>query len=699
MTEQAKEVYHLNPGTRLCNDRYIIGVALGSGGFGIVYKAWDDHLSAEVAIKEYYPAGMVNRVPGKKEVIVYKGARETEFKNGLSHFEEEAKKMAQFDGCENIAAVYNFFEENNTAYLVMEYMQGLTLTEYLDMRGGKIDEKTMAEIAVSVAKALKTIHKKRIIHGDISPKNIYLCEGNTVKIFDFGAAIFSPEDRKTMAPVLTPGYAPPEQYAGKGKIGPWTDIYALGATIYRAVTGQIPQESTNRTKEAIKKGKDPLIRPRQLEPSISKELERIILLAMAVQPELRFPDIDKLIYALEKKQLVDEVAIILKKRKRRRLAGILAALIVVSGLCMMAYRISVERKNEARVLSEAEVDVWVPCREGETEEELSVMYEAMSEEFVKYYEESGVTVEISCIPEAEYQETLRAAFENGTGPDLFESSDLSGDIMVWADSLEEVLSWEEAKDCLFLTGNQYQEAFPEMDKLPLGFTMPVLYANPLILDEVPETVTDREDLFLSGGLCVAVNSLQLSNYLNIYYGETLDPESNIAIEAPESYEAYLDYLKKNKAPLGTEGWERSMFEQGKLAYYLSDTSGYRMIQKAVPKGYCLLKLENDTLIGRFTDEWSVNVDSPEAEKEAAKVLLSYFLTQKAQIELHFNSAEWKSIYAMPVNRYCFEKYITDMNDEFKILEDQTGVLRFAGDGQIKVDQQNRELMLETELGN
>ena len=233
----------------------IVGHSIGSGGFGIVYEAWDTHLSAEIAIKEYYPSGMVNRIPGEKDVIVYQGARSVEFKNGMDHFLEEARSMAKFKNCPNIAPVYDYFEENHTAYFTMERMQGMTFSKYLEMCGGKTDEKTAVEIALAVAEALKVIHKEKVIHRDISPDNIFLCQGKTkVKIFDFGAAMFSVQEEKTMTwQILKPGYAPPEQYATRTKIGPWTDIYALGATLYRALTGKVPVESTNRIQETVKK--------------------------------------------------------------------------------------------------------------------------------------------------------------------------------------------------------------------------------------------------------------------------------------------------------------------------------------------------------------------------------------------------------------------------------------------------------------
>ena len=169
-----KVLYHLFPGTVLKN-RYTIGVVLGSGGFGVTYKAWDSVLGIVVAIKEYYPATFVQRVPGTKDVIVYDGSKRKEFQDSLERFMEEAQNTAKFDN-PNIVHVDNYFEENNTAYIVMEFLEGISLKDYLKMNGDRIDIKDIDYIFLPIMDALKAIHEKGIIHRDVSPDNIFLCD-------------------------------------------------------------------------------------------------------------------------------------------------------------------------------------------------------------------------------------------------------------------------------------------------------------------------------------------------------------------------------------------------------------------------------------------------------------------------------------------------------------------------------------------
>ena len=155
--------------------------------------------------------------------------------------------MAKFSQHANIVNVYDYFEANNTAYIVMEYMDGISLKDYLKKMGGKVSPAAALEIIRPVMEALKAIHAEGVVHRDISPDNIFILKNGQVKVLDFGAARLSVGDEeKTLSVVLKPGYAPPEQYRSKSRQGPFTDIYALGATLYRMLTGMAPEESVDR---------------------------------------------------------------------------------------------------------------------------------------------------------------------------------------------------------------------------------------------------------------------------------------------------------------------------------------------------------------------------------------------------------------------------------------------------------------------
>ncbi len=216
--------------------RYIIGKTLGKGGFGITYLAYDIRTDKTVAVKEFYPNGIANRTTGNPTVTVSTAEDANVFQKGAEKFYNEAKLVARFNGNPGIVSVYEFFYENDTVYFSMEYLHGKTLKRHLD-ENGAITEAQAVSIADSVSSALLAAHSANVMHRDISPDNIMLCDDGTVKIIDFGAARqFVSQGSQNLSVILKQGFAPIEQYQRKGKQGPWTDIYSLGATLYYALT-------------------------------------------------------------------------------------------------------------------------------------------------------------------------------------------------------------------------------------------------------------------------------------------------------------------------------------------------------------------------------------------------------------------------------------------------------------------------------
>ena len=241
----AKEIYQLQPESIL-SGRYIIGKVLGFGGFGITYIAWDSVLEKKVAVKEYLPSDFATRMPGQTCVSVYEGEKEEQFKSGLRSFIEESQRLAKFNSVDGIVSIYDSFAENGTAYIIMEYLDGRTLKSILKEKG-KIPYQEAIGYALPVLYALEDVHKAGIIHRDIAPDNIFITNDGKVKLLDFGAARYATTlHSKSLSVILKPGYAPEEQYRTRGNQGPWTDVYAMAATLYRAVTGVIPEDSLER---------------------------------------------------------------------------------------------------------------------------------------------------------------------------------------------------------------------------------------------------------------------------------------------------------------------------------------------------------------------------------------------------------------------------------------------------------------------
>lgn len=239
----------LKPGTVL-NQKYTIGRTLGEGGFGITYLAWDNNMQIKIAIKEFFPASLVARDTSsadQTQIYTITQSGSAEFHQGLERFVKEAATLAQFFHLPGIVSVKDFFYENGTAYIVMEYIEGITLKEYLRQRGGVISVEETLALMRPVIESLAVIHGHKLLHRDISPDNLMITQDRQIKLIDFGSArYFDSQSDKSMTVVLKHGYAPVEQYSSNGRQGAWTDIYSLCATMYRMLTGRIPDEAVNR---------------------------------------------------------------------------------------------------------------------------------------------------------------------------------------------------------------------------------------------------------------------------------------------------------------------------------------------------------------------------------------------------------------------------------------------------------------------
>ena len=276
------------PHGSLLAGQYVTGRVLGQGGFGITYVALDKKLQIKVAVKEYLPDMMAGRSAGASQVTAYTGERGGQYQYGLEQFLEEARVLAKFNGNPNIVGVRNFFEQNGTAYFVMDYITGTSFKTYLSNHGGRVSWEEAVKILTPVMDALSAVHREGIIHRDVTPDNIYITSDGQVKLLDFGAARYSLGDRsRSLDVVLKPGYAPKEQYTRKGRQGPYTDVYSLAACFYAAITGVLPPESLDRMEE------DDLVPPSTRGIAIPQGLEDAILRGLEVRPEDRYQTMEE----------------------------------------------------------------------------------------------------------------------------------------------------------------------------------------------------------------------------------------------------------------------------------------------------------------------------------------------------------------------------------------------------------------------
>ena len=278
----------LQLGTML-KSRYKIGTVIGDGGFGITYRAVDMNTGKGVAVKEFYPREVVARSSMDHTTVKLVNRDNTaQFQKGLNSFLEEANGLARFNNTDKIVNVYDFFEQNGTAYIVMEYLRGKSLSRYAKDHGGKISVSAAINVIMKMCDALSYVHGAGMVHRDISPDNIFVEKTGKIKLIDFGAARESyGNEEKTLSIVLKPNYAPPEQFRKKSRQGPWTDVYALGATVYKLLTGRTPDQAIDRIME------DEMQVPSRYNPEVPLFLDRIVMKMMAPKIEDRFQNCDE----------------------------------------------------------------------------------------------------------------------------------------------------------------------------------------------------------------------------------------------------------------------------------------------------------------------------------------------------------------------------------------------------------------------
>lgn len=654
-----KELYHLYPGVGLYNNRYVIGTCIGFGGFGITYKAWDNVLETVVAVKEYYPTGLVQRVPGKPQVIIYTGESKEEYMQGLERFLDEAKNMAKFVDNPNIVHVDAFFEENNTAYLVMEYLPGMTLKSYLKSKGGRIGCEEVIPIADAVITALKEIHAGGIIHRDISPDNIMLCNDGRIKLLDFGAARFSDADQeRTRSIILKPGFAPPEQYQAKSKQGPWTDIYALCATVYRAITGVLPDESVNRVIE------DTVQSPIQIYSDIPERISNTVMKGMSIYPEIRFSNVDELKKALDGEKKVMEPKKELRVRRMKRTITVGIALLVVVSMSLYVYNMYKNKKADV-VMNAADISIWIAVDDQMNEDGAKAMMDSGIEAFTSSQEK--VNVNYKFIPEDQYGSELLKAYENGEMPTIFQAQYATKEIMEDAASVDKVYEYMEksgSDDCYLL--ENYKNSIEESKKIPLSFEAPVVYVKRSSEVKNIDNLTIRD-----------YKQIESMSDDSFYISESAEDMLLSSLNSNENSQNIDDKRKKEWKKLGGSEIYKQFLSDDKLLYYFGSTEDYKFVNDSWAGRYKIVKIESDSVYVEPTNELSISGTTSDDESRAASLLISYMLKQGAQEALFLGTSysdngvdKLQKIEGLPVNKSALKSY-TDTNTELQIIDSYT----------------------------
>lgn len=537
------EAYHLAPG-EILNHKYIVGTAIDSGGFGIIYRAWDAQMEQVVAIKEYFPNGVVSRVPGQNDVIVYSGKNREVFRKGVDRFLVEARNMAEFSQ-PDIVALYDYFEENNTAYIVMEYLDGVSFKEYLKERRGRIPSEEVVDITLHVLAALEEIHSHHIIHRDISPDNIFLCSNHRVKVIDFGAARFSSgEESSNFSTIVKPGYAPAEQYRTKSRQGPFTDLYALGACMYQAATGEKPQKSLARAMH------DDLRPPKELNPEVPEYLSDIIMKAMAMDEDERFQSSEEFMKALKGHQIDKTPAKKKPKKKKKKGNSVLkmaVAVVLTLLLCAGAFWGITNHTRLVKMGYSGKIEFYVPESKkdyyGEVVNDYSIDYDK----------------EISIVPVADekYKETVLEKLGTKESPAIFVSDDFSQKELADAENMEKyVVDAIEDSEENFYYLNQYYKKKQDEKRMPLSFNVPLILENRNLGKAVKKAINDSSEFALSAkGKKAQTELYQVKD-------SVVDLSSGLHIDTKNSVNSKKGIRK---------------FKNGEAAYYITDWTDYHKI--------------------------------------------------------------------------------------------------------------------------
>lgn len=641
----------LMPGIVL-GGRYLIGLRIGAGGFGIVYNGYDLKLGGDpIAIKECYISRLCTRSYGNSDVILPSSEEcRDEFDYRKRRFLAEARCMKKMGKHPCFVNVYDQFEENNTAYFVMERLAGHDLKKELKLKH-RLPIEQVRKISVAVGEALKSLHELGIYHRDVAPDNIWLGTDGSIKLIDLGGAKLPAGEEDVIDAIEKTGYTPPEQYllmVGEEAVGPFLDVYALGATMYKMLTGETPPESTNR------KVSDDLVEPRELNPDIPIALNDMIVRSMAVDYHLRYQTMDEVLKLIGGEKKVVSLKKEKSRRKNRRVFSIVATLVLIGAISLLVYQRYRNKELEA-LLDPATIHMW---HYEDVEGERNAV-RAIAEDFENSFK--GVKVQVRSFDDKEkYLEALEKAAKKGELPDLFESTDASDFVMKKAISVKKVYNSDLAKKCLFLS-----QVDVNQKKIPLGFVVPVacvVTKGNCYIDFPDYTFASLSDfdnkLFIhkenqEGKTPIAVQK-GIAESLTAGLSEQFDYSKFITMSQniPVCVISSMDIRQ-------TENYVRTANEDNisDCVFVYSDMAGME---------------------GRFTEEWSLGAGE-KAQKAAAERLLEWMLGYKYQnIFMKGGYIEDGNV-PIPVNEQLLMEKCNSRNQYYKGLKEIYKELEILGD--------------------
>lgn len=627
------------PAGTMISGRYEIKKVLGVGGFSIVYKAYDKKLETDVAIKELYPPSLAFRKSGEERVII--NGRKSDFDYLLDRFVLEARTMAKYNSDPNIVNIFDCVLENNTAYIIMEYLDGQNLEDYAHSKpNGKLQLDEAISIIGSVLDGLDRVHKKGIVHRDIKPKNIVLTNKGEVKIIDFGAARFYATEEEVVnnfTKVLTPGFAPPEQYQKDKKQGSFTDVYATAATLYFMLTGEVPEISVDR------KLSDNLKPLSEMLTGIPSYVDNAVRRAMVLNSDLRIQNASDFKLALLGKKTLRTAQDEKKTRIRNRLFLLVATVMLFTagliGFFVYQANYAGGRSICDDIKKDDTLEVWIPVSESDEKQSKQIeMYENAIGDYMAYVEDESerkIEVKVTYISESDYSDAISKAYKESKMPDVFDSSiaQINDEKILDCSKIFRYLSEEN-----YALYSYYQNEQIPKNRFAIGFNTYVLYINDKLKSELELDNLDSFDSMLTFsyeetevyGVCCQENNYGLAEDKNIYVG-------NDAAD---------------------------IFRDGKALCYIGKVSESIGISESLPGYWSVLSMPGKDKISIDLKTWSIYSNSE--NKAAASLALLYYVTgEDKQDSFYLQNRD-----VLPVNQLVLSQY-SKFYPEFSFITDNS----------------------------
>ncbi len=644
--------FYIKPGSKLNNGRYLIGKDINFGGFGITYIAYDYELKMKVAIKEFYPSNSeskAERDPDSNDVLISDELKEN-FEEGKIRFIEETKFLGKFNHLNSIVKVIDWFEDNHTIYMVMEYLDGIGLDEFIKHHDNrKLEYDEAIELIVPIIEALEEVHGLGVLHRDISPDNLYLVNEKLV-LLDFGAAKYT-NVKESENEIVKMGYSPIEYYSKKEAHGTWSDVYSLSACLYFMITGVKPLDSMDRFQKDILKSLNKVC------PGVPKEISNTVMRGMATKKKNRLKNMSELLLGLTKKKFYKLPEEVIKARKVRNVSIVLANSLVVIAVILYYFNFVLERPLMDGKLADSTV---TPLVDLDSESALN--------EVITNFEQQYTNVKFDFVSASltDYNQeyTSRAGTINSI--DMFKQNLL--EVRESDDKLFSMIELYETLD----EGSSYatdwlNQGLLKETEYPIGFDFKVIYYNENLLESYNTlgsdlSISDMLSFKSKTNMHIKLVSVSPNNVDALMYLFDIDLTTNV--KSNDDYLGLKTHIDQGDIEVTTNALDDFLSE--KSLFYIGNASDIQNILRGMPGYAGVARINNSKgkhiILGNITEFWSINDEATDSEKEIYMTFLGYLSGDYCQNVLSIQENKF-----LPVNKDILEMYM-GINDDLSFID-------------------------------